>query len=58
MSQKRSLFLIVRSNLFVCIYSLEPPWIKMMGVKFFRGLGLTKVMMSYLTVSEFFYSNT
>ena len=33
------------------------PMIKIMGVTFFRGLGLSKVMTSYLTESEFFLQN-
>ena len=33
------------------------PMIKIMGVTFFRGLGLSKVMTSYLTGSEFFLQN-
>ena len=39
-------FVFIPSNL---------PMIKIMGVKFFCGLGLSKVMTSYLTVSEFFF---
>ena len=52
--------LFIRFRLLEAIFLfLFIPWNllmrKIMSVKFFRGLGLSKVMTSYLTVSELFF---